>query len=234
MADTVFDWRPIKLVVFDVDGTLYAQRPLRLLMAAQLIVHSLVRRDRRTFSVLQAYRAHRERLGDAETEDFETALLAEVARRHAIDVELVRRTVEEWMETRPLASLSRCRYPAVDRLFTRVRSSGRKVGVLSDYPAADKLHALGLSADVVVSAGEVGTLKPHPRGLERLMALAGARPHETVLIGDRADRDGEAARRAGAACLLRADRPISGWPCFARFDDRIFDGLDSPPLSSAV
>lgn len=234
MHDRGFNWRPITLVAFDVDGTLYAQRPLRLRMAAALIAHSLMRADWRTFAVLRSYRAHRERLGDLETEDFEPALLAEVAARHGLATEDVSRAVAEWMEARPLPLLARCRYAALDTLFERIRASGRAIGVLSDYPASDKLRALGLAADHVVHAGEVGTLKPHPRGLQRLMELAGARPEQTVLIGDRAERDGAAAGRAGAQCLLRADRPVAGWTCFTRFDDPLFDGLLEARLAAAA
>ena len=57
------------------------------------------------------------------------------------------------------------------------------------------MHAIGLVPDYVVAAGdpEVGVLKPHPRGLEVLMAAAGADAAETVVIGDRPERDGAAA-----------------------------------------
>lgn len=233
MIDGDFDWRPIRLVAFDVDGTLYAQRPLRLRVAARLMLHVLFRADRRTLGVLREYRDHREVLGDAETEDFDAVLVAEVARRRGVKSDQVRSIVAEWMEKRPLALLPPCRYPAVDRLFDRIRSSGRVIGILSDYPALEKLAALSLDADHIVSAGEVGVLKPHPRGLERLMEMAGARPEETVLIGDRAERDGEAARRAGAECLLRSSKPISGWRTFARFDDPVFDTLDRVPRFAA-
>jgi FMN phosphatase YigB (HAD superfamily) len=58
------------------------------------------------------------------------------------------------------------------------------------------------------------------------MELAGTAPAETVLIGDRQERDGEAARRAGCACLLRSDKPVPGAITFKRFDDPLFDGLD--------
>ena len=44
----------------------------------------------------------------------------------------------------------------------------------------------------------------------------------TLLIGDRAERDGLAARAAGAHVLLRASQPIAGWRTFARFDDALF------------
>jgi putative hydrolase of the HAD superfamily len=57
------------------------------------------------------------------------------------------------------------------------------------------------------------------------MDMAGESPDTTVLIGDRADRDGEAARRAGVRCLLRTSTPVEGWRCFAGYDDPVFHGL---------
>ena len=68
----------------------------------------------------------------------------------------------------------------------------------------------------------MGVLKPHPKGLEALMAAAGAGPHETVMIGDRAERDGLAARRAGTRVLLRSTRQIKGWRTFASYRDPLF------------
>ena len=230
----MIDWRPIRLVAFDVDGTLYAQRPLRLKMLAALGRHSIRSRSLRTFAVLQSYRTIREELGDAETAEFDDVLLAKVGQRHGLPPAEVSRHVAEWMEKRPLESLAGCRYPAVDRLFDRIKRSGRMIGVLSDYPSRAKIEALGLRADHQISASDVGLLKPHPRGLQRLMELAGAAPSETVLIGDRQDRDGEAARRAGCACLLRSDKPIPDAITFKRFDDPLFDGLDEQGTIEAV
>ena len=101
---------------------------------------------------------------------------------------------------------------------------GKSIGILSDYPVNAKLIALGLTANYMVFAGDegIGLLKPHPRGLESLIAAAGVKAHETVLIGDRADRDGLVARRAGAWALIRSSRPIKGWQTFSRFDDALF------------
>ena len=219
------DWSRIRLVAFDVDGTLYAQRPLRLRVAASLVAHTLLSRSMRTMAVLKTYRTLREKVGDAEIQDFDRVLLDRVAQQHR----LVRDIVAEWMEQRPLRSLARCRYPLVDQLFDRIRGSGRLIGILSDYPAHSKMRAMNLKADHVVNASEVGLLKPHPRGLQRLMELAGTTPDRTILIGDRDERDGAAARRAGTACLLRSTKPVG---TFARFDDPMFDGLNQRMLKA--
>ena len=56
------DWDRVHLVVFDVDGTLYRQRPLRLRMARDLLLHTLLKRDPNVIAVLSRYRRIRERL----------------------------------------------------------------------------------------------------------------------------------------------------------------------------
>jgi len=136
----------------------------------------------------------------------------------------VRAIATEWLERRPLPYLVSCLYPRLTELFAGLRRNGKSIGVLSDYPAKAKLAALGLTADHIVTAGNEGVrlLKPHPRGLESLMTAAGVQASATVLIGDRADRDGVAARRAGARALIRSSRPIEGWQTFAGFDDALF------------
>jgi FMN phosphatase YigB (HAD superfamily) len=218
------DWDDVHLVVFDVDGTLYRQRPLRLRMARDLTLDALLRRKLDVVTVLASYRRIRERLGDEETVDFEHALIARTAAATASSPDRVRSIVSEWIDRRPLQYLAACRYPGLPPLFAGLRRSGKSIGVLSDYPARAKLEALGLAADHVVFAGDagVGLLKPHPRGLQSLIAAAGVQPHQTLVIGDRADRDGLVARRAGARALIRSSKPIEGWQTSARFDDALF------------
>jgi phosphoglycolate phosphatase/putative hydrolase of the HAD superfamily len=73
---------------------------------------------------------------------------------------------------------------------------------VSDYPATSKLLALGLSDyfDQVVSNGETEGLrriKPSPDGYLLAAQLLGCDPEECLVIGDRDDADGAAARAAG-------------------------------------
>jgi putative hydrolase of the HAD superfamily len=221
------DWGNLHLVVFDVDGTLYRQRPLRLRMARDLLFYTLLKRDLNVIAVLAKYRRIRERLGDEQAIDFERALIAQTAAATANSPDRVRAIVSEWIDQRPLGYLASCRYPNLSELFAGLRRSGKSIGILSDYPAEAKLKALDLTAHHVVFAGDegVGLLKPHPRGLESLIAAAGVKPHETIVIGDRVDRDGLVARRAGAQALIRSSRPIEGWQTFAGFDDALFAPL---------
>jgi FMN phosphatase YigB (HAD superfamily) len=221
---TPSDWDNIRLVVFDVDGTLYRQRPLRLRMARDMLLYTLLNRDLNVVAVLAKYRRIRERLGDEQVIDFERILIAETATTTANSPDKVRAIVSEWVEQRPLPYLAACRYPGLPQLFAGLRRKGKSIGIFSDYPVKTKLEALELTANHVVCAGDetVGMLKPHPRGLESLIAAAGVKADATVLIGDRTDRDGLAARRAGARALIRSSKPIQGWQTFRGFDDALF------------
>jgi len=221
------DWSAIQLVVFDVDGTLYNQRLLRALMARDLLFHIAARGDFRLLQVLRAYRTIRERLGDQGVADFQRTLISETAAAAGVAPDYVLGTVAEWIEQRPLPYLARSRYPGLLELFAGLKRKGKTVGILSDYPARAKLAALSLGADHVVSAGDdgVGFLKPHTRGLEVLMARAGVDAGSALVIGDRADRDGEVARRMGVRALVRSSSPIGEWQTFSRFDGALFAPL---------
>jgi len=218
------DWQAIELVVFDVDGTLYRQSPLRLRMAREMLMHAAARRSWRHVSVLGAYRRIREELGEEETDQFDAVLIDRTAQACRVSPDLVRAIAADWMEQRPLRHLAGRSYDGLVALFDGLRRHGKVIGIFSDYPAAAKVQALGLSADHIVCASDphVGILKPHPRGLQQIISDAGVAPHQTILIGDRVERDGLAAQRAGTACLIRSDKPIAGWRTFARFDDPVF------------
>jgi HAD superfamily hydrolase (TIGR01549 family) len=218
------NWDEIRLVVFDVDGTLYDQRGLRFCMLGEMILYSIRSRSIGFISILRAYRRIREQLGDALHEDFERELTSRTAAFVGCSEDQVRSTAEEWLERRPLRHLIRYRYPQLPELFQGLRKRGKKIGVFSDYPARKKLEALELDADVVICASDqdVGVLKPHAKGLHVLMSRAAMNPAETIMIGDRPERDGLAARAANVRALIRSRKPIEGWLTFDRYDAPLF------------
>ena len=220
---TSADWRDIRLVAFDVDGTLYRQRPLRLRIGCDMVLHAVAKRDLNAINVVSAYRRIRERLAAKEVLDFERVLIAETAKATSMSAECVHAIVSEWIETRPLRYLRSCVFSGVPQLFAGLQRAGKKIGVFSDYPATEKLAAMGLAAHHVVAASDVGLLKPHARGLQSLMAAASSTARDTLFIGDRADRDGVAGQRAGVRTLIRSSKPIQGFQTFKTFNDPLFD-----------
>jgi FMN phosphatase YigB (HAD superfamily) len=204
------DWSRIRLVIFDLDGTLYDQGCIRRRMLLELGQHSL--RGPSALWVLRvvtAYRRVREQLAEEGAEDIGRLQYERSAAALGIEPGSVVAVVGDWVEKRPLRHLGRCRFAAVDELFDRLRSSGRQIGVFSDYPVGEKLLALQLTSDFMASAADPGIdrLKPHPAGLKHLMSQAGVAPSESLMIGDREDRDGACARAAGVPCLIKTRWP---------------------------
>lgn len=218
------EWQRISLVVFDVDGTLYDQRPLRLKMMQRLATHCLRHPgDLRVLRLISAFRQCREELAEEESEGIAELQFRRPAEKLGVEPDEVRRVVEDWMLARPLEHLRPCRYAKVAEFMAELSSSGKDVAVFSDYPAAEKLRALELDASVAVSAvdPEVDRLKPHPRGLHRVLELAEVLPHQALLVGDRDDRDGECARRAGVSYLIKTRGPAADGHQFQDYGDLV-------------
>jgi len=224
MVNSALNWNNFGLVVFDVDGTLYDQRGLRFCMLREMLLASVQTRDIRFIKILSAYRRIREHLGESLQDDFETTLIERTAATVGCSIERVQSTATEWLEQRPLRHLIRYRYPGLPELFQNLRTQGKKIGIFSDYPAHQKLEAMKLTADFIVCAtdNDVGVLKPHPRGLHVLMERAGFKAAETILIGDRPERDGMAAQAANAHALIRSRKSLNGWLTFDRYDGPLF------------
>jgi HAD superfamily hydrolase (TIGR01509 family) len=115
--------------------------------------------------------------------------------------------VRSWMEQRPAKWLRLFRRRALLREIEAFRAAGGKTALVSDYPASIKLAGMGISPlfDVVVASGEPGgpqSLKPDPAGYLLAAQRLHADPARCIVIGDRDDADGEAARRAGMAFRL--------------------------------
>jgi FMN phosphatase YigB (HAD superfamily) len=249
-ADPALDWARIALVVFDLDGTLYDARRLRWRMAAWLLADALRHRSLRVPRALAAFRRMREALADAglrKEVDFLRLQYRLPAERVGCRPGELQAWVEDWMGARPLRHLAACRRPGVGALFDALHAQGKRVAVLSDYPAQDKLEALGLEADLVVWAGDagVGRLKPHPRGLRQILARTGISAERTLVVGDRADRDGAVAAQVGAQAVLvgrparraqhgRAATHSDAAIWIRGFDDPLFAPLFSPDLSRAT
>lgn len=201
-----------RLVVFDLDGTLYDQRRLRRALALQLLSRAARGRGMRELRCILRFRRLREEMAGAEAADLDGVLYARLAAETGRPAAELRALIEEWMCRRPLPLLRVCRAPGITRLFEVLGRRGSRVAIWSDYPVREKLAALELSADFMVCAEDpgVGALKPNPAGLAALLDRCGCAPHEALMIGDRAERDGAAAGRLGVPFLLYGRKSVGG------------------------
>jgi len=189
----------------DLDGTLYRPGPVKLAMAVQLLCFGA-----HGMRVIRSFRQQHERIreeGLDRREDPFALQLRLTALELGAAVEDVEAVIREWMVKRPGPWLRRFRRASLLAEIAGFRSGGGRTALVSDYPAREKLKALGAESlfEVVVASGEDGgppRLKPSPEGYLAAARALGVEPVRCLVIGDRDDADGEAARRAGMAFRL--------------------------------
>jgi HAD superfamily hydrolase (TIGR01549 family) len=206
-------------VLFDVDGTLYRQAPVRALMAAELTVvpWATHRLDApAVWRTLRTFRRVREELRTigAGAESLDRLQYRTAASRAGVEPRFVEGLVGEWMIRRPLRYVRLARRADLIETLAALRERGVRVGVFSDYPTREKVDALGLSSwtDLQVCATDeaVNAFKPHPRGFLHACERWGVPPDRVVYVGDRADVDAAGASRAGMRCILIGARAGGG------------------------
>jgi FMN phosphatase YigB (HAD superfamily) len=194
-------------IVFDLDGTLYLQEPVRRAMMWRLLRTGMGHpvSTWREWRAVYHYRRAQEYLRKR-PDPLAEAQLSLACEKCGQVPEQAARAIARWMEDAPLDILARHLRPGIVELLEAAKNQGIRLGVLSDYPAEKKLRALRLEPyfSVVLSAQDarIGTLKPSPKGLLVMLAGLEVKPEGTVYVGDRASVDGETAHRAGVAGVI--------------------------------
>ncbi|WP_374260768.1 phosphoglycolate phosphatase [Zoogloea sp.] len=187
--------RPIRAVLFDLDGTLLDSIP-DLAEACQRMMAELGRTPHSVETIrgfvgkgmLNLVRRCLAESGSAEAD--EVAAAVDVFRRHYAEVNGARTTIYAGV------------VPALDAL----REAGVAMACVTNKPTAftaPLLERMGIAGyfDATVSGDTLAEKKPHPAPLVHACALLGAEVAEALMIGDSAN-DAEAARAAGMPVLL--------------------------------
>ncbi|MCQ2173866.1 MAG: HAD family hydrolase [Bacteroidales bacterium] len=189
----------IKSVIFDLDGTLYDNSALPLLV----ILNSPGR-----LRLLAAERRCRKRLagrclGDNPEESFLEAV--------SLESGIERSEVERWFfrEYLPLqARLLKRRFKPrkwVVPLLSRLKAEGVRLACFSDYCyIAEKLEALGIDPeifDLLADAVSFGGPKPCAKAAAKVLEILETTPQEALFVGDRTDTDKRSAEALGAGFL---------------------------------
>ena len=193
---------PIRAIIFDLDGTLYRMswlfRPLLLL---RLLPHSL--RLPRFIAVRDGF-AGREFGSSGALMD---KVAAALAAREKADTAAMRRWIDGKFYPafiRVMRAMRNSR-PGIREALADVKRRGIRLGLLSDYGrVSERLRNLGIDAslfDAIASSEECGALKPSSLPLVQIARAWNIPAGEVLVVGDRGDTDGEAARRAGMQFL---------------------------------
>lgn len=125
--------------------------------------------------------------------------------------EWVKQTVEHWMYQVPLELLPLCQDQQLAKLIRMLQKRRTAVIIYSDYPAVEKARVLRLriEPDHIFSAldADIMCLKPDPKGLAHILSVTGLSPDQALMVGDRYEKDGMAARNAGMDWLILPSNP---------------------------
>lgn len=211
-----------RAVLFDLDGTLYQERLMRVLFAPRFLL-GVALSGGRLYREVAAWRGARESLrgGDHSSGGAYARALANEARRRLGDTaDGLEDRMAFWMEQAPRAAVRGARRRGLRRTLRQLRAEGWSLGLFSDNPVDCKLEALGVDelfgATCWAGSAEVGALKPSPRGFLFLAESLGVSPGSCTVVGDRPELDGESARRAGMRFIPVGTRSPDG---LARFSD---------------
>ncbi|PWS29210.1 hypothetical protein DHW03_05145 [Pedobacter yonginense] len=206
MTENSIDWRKIKLVIFDVDGTLYDQSKLRWRMLFALLGYYFFRPWRyKDFLILHHFRAEREKKAGFFGDNLNQLQYEWCKEQVNLPLSRIKKVVDKWIFDYPNQYLASCKYPDLDFFFQSLRNQHIRIAVYSDYDAELKLKAMNLNVDLSVASTDqsVNAMKPLPNGLIKILTKFSIEDKNSCLfIGDRVELDGECAKRAGVPYLI--------------------------------
>jgi len=199
----------VKAIVFDVDGTLYNQTLLRILVAGRMFFSFIAspKQFSHEFKIIKEFRKIQEKLRESDlnfiNEMTQVKLTSEKLRLNYDDVSKV---INKWFNEIPLSLISICKKNGLIRTLSKLSGEGYKLGLFSDYSSEDKAEALGIKGllEVIVcsSDSDVGKLKPASIGFVKVAEKLNLKTNEIVYVGDRFEVDITGAENAGMIPLL--------------------------------
>lgn len=200
-----------ELIIFDMDGTLYFQRPLQIHMAFKMICSCLKPRGLSELITVLKFRKLREQWNELQIspDNSDTEIDKEqyeyLSAKTGKSPAIIEASVQKWIYEKPLSIICKYRDHHLFEIIKKYHLQKKQVVIYSDYPAVDKRDALKFPAIPCFYGGqeEIGCMKPDPKGLTYIMSVYGITdPSKALMVGDRQSKDGQAAISAGTDYLI--------------------------------
>jgi len=202
------DWQSVKLVILDLDGTLYNQKPIRNKMMLALLAHVILKPwDFKILKIISSFRKEREKVSNRNQVNLDQVQYDWCSEATGYKREEIIKIINEWMYEKPLSYLNKNKFPFVNEFIEELKNRGVKVAVYSDYPVMHKLEAMNIQVDYSICStdADVDSFKPNSRGLHKIAEHFNIQTKDCLVIGDRFEHDGEAALRAGMAYIIKPE-----------------------------
>lgn len=209
------------LYVFDLDGTLYDQPKLRVVMAKRLLSYYLLH----PFKLMELYylyefrklkdkddgtgflednAASAESIEDDRLSKLDLTICRYMAKKHSKSDKLFSNIIYRWIYDNPLSAIKQTADTKLLDIIKKLKDNNKNVAIFSDYPVEDKLKALGITdVGMYCSADDkIAEYKPSPKGLNVIMNEYGITSDNVIMIGDRQEKDGLSAKGAGVDYMI--------------------------------
>ena len=197
----------VKAVAFDLDGTLYPNCRLYVRLLPFIFKHG---------HLLSAFGKARDQIRREQEEspasvrqnfyDYQALLTARKLNKPA---EKIREQIENQIYRGWEPYFLKIKlFPYVKELLLKLRETGYKTGLLSDFPPENKLKNLGIRDcfNTVLCSENTGAIKPAIQPFLSLAENLGCRPEEVLYTGNSYNYDIIGARRAGMKTALLVKR----------------------------
>jgi FMN phosphatase YigB (HAD superfamily) len=195
----------VKLVIFDVDGTVYDQKWLRFRMLAELLWYLATPPFRISkVRMLSKYRKLIESAREGNSTGYHDRILKQLSEKYQISTEELSIFIDEWMQKRPLKYLVNSCHKEIPDALSYLESQGIPWTFYSDYYPNDKLDALGIkySSTYYSAMDKINCLKPDRRSMDIILNDYNVTNSESVIVGDRIEVDGQLAINSGTHFIL--------------------------------
>lgn len=209
----------IRAVAFDVDGTLYPKRAYFLRMALAGLLHPLFswaynrarvryrKEQAATPTVPETREGYKRRMG---------MLLADILHQQGRETALVEKMERVFYHSWEILYRHVPQRRGMRAVVKALKEKGYTIAVMSDFPLACKLEALGIApyVDVAFSTEDIGYLKPDRRTFIHLLSCIGLPPEAVLYVGDSYPKDVLGAKGSGMhTCLIgQAERKGKLYP----------------------
>lgn len=182
-----------KVLIFDLDGTLYYQVFVRLFIGISMLGYYIFHlcKIKELFMILD-YRKYREYNENTSIEE----QYKYIADKYNVSISLVEDIINKWMIKKTLSLINKFRDKKLINIINIFKDKGIKIIIYSDYPTEEKLKTLNINYDKSYDPtnNNIKYLKPNPKGLEYIIRENKFDKGDILYIGDRDSKDGECAR----------------------------------------
>ncbi len=189
------DFKEIKAVAFDIDGTLYKELPFNILVTPYFLLH---------LNFFLKYNKVRKELRhnkpDGFYEDFNKAQSELLAQKLNCSTEKAQQKLNKIVYEGLKKFYAKLKpYKGALDFICHLKEAGIKVAVLSDFPPEQKGEIWGIKpyCDFLIGSEHTGALKPSPYVFSVLQETLGVNANEILYVGNNHKYDVEGSKKAG-------------------------------------